>query len=376
MFFISCGSSPREQESPSNQAKVLDLKVSPAEKMVSAQKEVQKKETKLKLDTPKNDQIYFGAYTSFGDDENNVTKTNIEAFEKNAKKEISWVYFSNSWQDGITYPRETIQNIHKLGKVPFVRFLPRRSEEEDKANKTMITQDIIDGKFDKALIKWAQEAKEENIPILMDFGLEMTGFWMSWCGKWQGAGETTQYGDPSYPDGPERFRDAYRHIIDIFRAQGTQNITWFFHPDIQRMPDKEWNSAKYYYPGDDYIDWIGVSIYGAQFNNEKWKTFSNSLEEQYQWIEEISSTKPLAVLEIGVADKRKDGDKATWYKDTFTNILAHSYLNFSAFVYWDERWENEDGSITNLKIDSSKEALKAFQEGISDSRFVSTTHFK
>ena len=34
---------------------------------------------------------------------------------------------------------------------------------------------------------------------------------------------------PNFPDGPERFRDAYRHIIDLFRKEGVKNITWCFH---------------------------------------------------------------------------------------------------------------------------------------------------
>ena len=32
------------------------------------------------------------------------------------------------------------------------------------------------------------------------------------------------------------------------------------------MPNIEWNEPKYYYPADDYIDWIGISIFGAHLN--------------------------------------------------------------------------------------------------------------
>ena len=41
--------------------------------------------------------------------------------------------------------------------------------------------------------------------------------------------KTNGYGDPYFPDGPERFRDAYRHIIDLFRKEDVKNITWCFH---------------------------------------------------------------------------------------------------------------------------------------------------
>ena len=328
-----------------------------------------------KLAIPKNGEIYFGAYASFGDDENNVTEGKVEDFEKKAGKKITWVYFSNSWKNGIYYPRETIQKIDKMGKIPFIRFMPRRTDKEDIENKTMIMQDIIDGKFDESLKLWAQAAKRDNIPLLMDFALEMTGEWMGWNGKWQGGFKLDGYGDPTYPDGPERFRDAYRHIITLFRDEGVNHITWFFHPDIQRMPDEEYNSAKYYYPGDAYIDWIGLSVYGVQFAEEYWKTFSRSLEEGFTFIKEISQTKPLAILEFGITDDRKDGSKSQWLKDAFADILGAWHFKFSAFIYWNEDWENRDGTMSRLSIDSSKESLDAFRKGIQDPRFISKTIF-
>ena len=52
------------------------------------------------------------------------------------------------------------------------------------------------------------------------------------------------------------------HIIDLFRALDVDNITWVFHIDAYNDPNTPWNQMAGYYPGDDYIDWIGVSAYG------------------------------------------------------------------------------------------------------------------
>ena len=42
------------------------------------------------------------------------------------------------------------------------------------------------------------------------------------------------------------------------------NILWVFHVNYNDWPNESWNRFENYYPGDDYIDWLAVSIYGAQ----------------------------------------------------------------------------------------------------------------
>jgi hypothetical protein len=57
---------------------------------------------------------------------------------------------------------------------------------------------------------WAQDAKRVGIPIMVKFGTEVNGNWFPWSSILNGGGKTNGYGDPNYPNGPERFRDAYR----------------------------------------------------------------------------------------------------------------------------------------------------------------------
>src|SRR5438445_811025 len=37
---------------------------------------------------------------------------------------------------------------------------------------------------------------------------------------------------------------------------------------------------------------------------------------------------------------------------------------FKAAVYWHERWQNADGSYSNLRVNSSIESLRAYRGGI------------
>jgi len=326
------------------------------------------KETKLL--PPTADKIYFGAFPDFGGPEDNVTAKRIDDFEKLIDKKPLWAYFSQNWYNGITYPKEAIETIHKKKIIPFVRLMPRSSEEQFVKETKFTMQHIIDGMFDKELHQWAKDAKSHNIPLLIDFAVEANGDWFSWSGIFNGKDTKDKYGNPNYYDGAERYRDAYRHIIDIFRAEKTTDVTWFFHADIYANPDKEWNKAKLYYPGDTYIDWIGVSLYGPQNTGEDyWEKMSEILAERHQSITEISTTKPIALLEFGVTDNHPLGSKSAWLQDAFETILSGEYINFKAISYWHETWEEEDGSVASIRIDSSQESLEMFREYAGNPRF-------
>ncbi|HHD82244.1 MAG TPA: beta-mannanase [Campylobacterales bacterium] len=333
---------------------------------------------KVKLLPPPDDKIYFAAFPDFGASEDLVTEESITKFEKSAGKKMAFTAFSQHWFKGLAYPKDQIQTIANSGAMPYVRLLPRSSLEQFKAEKHFSLEKIIEGQFDTQLSAWAKAAKKHGIPILVDFGVEMNGDWFGWSGAMNGAGSKDHYGDPKRFDGAEKYRDAYRHIIDIFRAEELHHITWVFHPNVKSIPNTEWNQPKHYYPGDDYIDWIGISIYGAIYDADYpkgsyWDTFEETLKENHKSILEISSTKPFAILEFGVTDQHPNGSKVTWLKDAFKTILSKKYITFKAISYWDESWENGD-MTARLKIDSSPQSLKAFREAVQDSHFISKTH--
>lgn len=327
--------------------------------------------TKKLLPPPKN-KIYFGAFPDFSGTEDNVSKKRISDFEKLIDKKIAWATFSENWYNGISYPKEKIHFIYDSGVIPYIRILPRSYDFQGYEEEVFSMQNIINGQFDKELKAWAKAAKNENIPLLIDFAVEANGDWFPWSGTYMGDEITIDYGDPTYPDGPERYRDAYRHIIDIFRAEEVQNVTWFYHYNYASFPNAEWNQPKYYYPGDDYIDWIGFSLYGAQTLDEEWEglDFSIQLKEFFNSFEALKTKKPIALLEFGVTDYHTEGNKSVWLEDAFKTILDNPYIKFDAINAWHEDWQNEDTTYSRLRIDSSEETLRTFKKWIANDRFI------
>ena len=348
---------------------------SSSSKSDSFQTEVEEttKTVERKLLPPTDNKIYFGAFPDFGGSEDQVTSQKIRDFEAIANKKILWASFSQNWFNGIKYPKEHIHAIDDTRSIPYVRLMPRSSETQGVAEEHFSFQKIIDGDFDTELIQWAKDAKEDNIPLLVDFAVEANGDWFAYSGIFNGADKTDGYGDPNYPDGPERYRDAYRHIIDIFKQEEVNHITWFYHFNYTSFPNEEWNQPKYYYPGDNYIDWVGFSLYGAQTLDEEWEGlgFSTQLEDYIDSYKELNSTKPVALLEFGVTDYHQDGSKSLWLQDAFETILDNPYIKFSAISPWHENWENEDGTMSTIRLDSSTEVQKTFEDLIKNERFIS-----
>ena len=251
--------------------------------------------------TPPTQGVYFAAFPDFGGPEDNVTTQRLNDFETLAQKQITWAYFSDNWYQNISFPSAAVQTIHQAGRVPFIRMMARTTLDENIADPNYSMQNIIDGNFDNDLLQWFQEASNTGYPLLVEFGTEVNGEWFPWNGVHNGGANTTGYGDPSLPDGPERFRDAYRHIIDLSRQAGASNITWFFHIDAAGQPEESWNDFENYYPGDNYIDWVGISNYGAVTPDEDPMSFEDKLNLVYDRITTMTN-KPLAILETGIVE--------------------------------------------------------------------------
>lgn len=326
-----------------------------------------------KLVAPPDGSIYHAAYPEFRGSEDHVQTRFITHFQRLVRKNIAWAYFSNNWFKGIQFPQANVDKVRAAGTVPFIRLMARSGFRENHADRVYTLQRIIDGEFDAQLAAWGQAAAAQPFPLLVEFGTEVNGQWFPWNGKWNGAGATAGYGDPTLADGPERFRDAYKHVHDVIAAQGADNITWFWHVTAGSYPNRPWNSIASYYPGDAYVDWIGLSNYGPIFAEERFgPSFAKVLDRAYPQLAALSPTNPIAVLEYAV---RQDKAKAKWTRRAVNSIASGRWPRIKALSYWHERFRNGDGTVSNLHVDSDKKTLKGYRRAIANPVFTSSALF-
>src|SRR3954462_5536995 len=151
--------------------------------------------------------------------EHDVTAGDVARFDQALETKTAWVFFSNNWFESRKFPRATCDWIRERGKVPYVRLMLRSDAEQDRAEKTFTLANILAGQFDEDLRGWAREAKQFGAPLLVEWGMEPNGKWFSWNGKWNGGAK----------EGPARYVAAYRHVVDLMRAEGAVNVRWVWH---------------------------------------------------------------------------------------------------------------------------------------------------
>jgi mannan endo-1,4-beta-mannosidase len=108
---------------------------------------------------------------------------------------------------------------------------------------------------DRYIEQYATAIKSTNVPVAYSFGHEFNGDWYEWghCyanrPKAQACAQNNTAKD---------FVAAWKHIHEIFERVGAGNVIWVWSPNtIKRgLP-----GLSDYYPGDAYVDWVGLSGY-------------------------------------------------------------------------------------------------------------------
>ena len=297
--------------------------------------------------------VLWGAYIDFGETEDNVTLEGILKFEKLVGGRPAIIASSSYWGEQ-SFPTANLELITRHGAIPIIYWSPwDKPYDESKGPDRFSLREILAGSWDDYIDRWADAAAKFGKPFFVSLCNEMNGDWFPWSGVFYG-GEN---------GGPELFKAAWRHIVDRVRACGAHNITWVFHVNNYPGINDEWNTMQQYYPGPDYVDWLGLSVYGKQFRADgNWAEFHDLIDWPYKEICAVDPSKPVMLAEFGTGDFPKSGSKAAWITDAFEEIPK--YPRIKAAVYWHERWQNEDGTYSDLRVGSSPPVLTAFRAGI------------
>ncbi|MEO7838905.1 MAG: glycosyl hydrolase [Anaerolineales bacterium] len=327
-----------------------------------------------KIPTPAEGYLYHGVYPGgHTGHEDDIILEDLLSYEETVGKSAAWVYFSNNWYHSRAFPTETAIWIRETGSIPYIRLMLRSGLKHDGNEPVFTLQNILDGKFDADLHAWCANARSFGTSILAEYGTEANSDSFAWSGISNGAGNTNDYGDPIQPDGPERFKDAYRHIIQICRDEGARNITWVFHIGNESFPDEDWNRMENYYPGNKWIDWIGVSTYGTYGPQSSYvNDFSAGMDDIHKHILKLAPHKPIIIAEFATAKNNPKLDQAQWAREALVAITSLRYANVIGFSWWNERWQNDDNPLhdTTMRVQDSAQLAQVFQELVAKNPIV------
>lgn len=321
---------------------------------------------------------YTGAYVDFGEGEDHVSLEAMENFEKLVGKHQAIIGFGSFWARQ-KFPTDQVKLVLSYGAVPLLYWSPWDTPFDNgqpHGPDRFSLDNILKGKWDRYIDQWADGAKAVPEQFFVAFGCEMNGTWFPWSGTFYGKGKlvsgnkndkTARYA------GPEEYKAAYRYVVDRVRARGATNILWVFHVNNYSYPNDHWNMIEAYYPGPKYVDWLGMSLYGKQYAEEDWDFFKPLLDWPYQELCMLDPQKPIMIAEWGTAEPhggKGDGDKGAWYKDGLETMISNKYPRLKAAVVWHERWENPNGTFSNLRVSSSKGALENYRKGVTNPLWI------
>jgi hypothetical protein len=267
-----------------------------------------------------------------------VNFRSLNEFEMMSEKKAGMIMFFMKW--GGDFPAEDCLKIVGYGAIPHITLEPWLGLDP-----------IISGKEDEYIRKWAAGARDFKRPLFLRWGHEMNGNWYPWGGA-------------NNNKDPGRYIQAYRHIHDIFEKEGAGNVMWIWSPMDNSVPPESWNDAENYYPGDKYVDWLGIDGYnwGNTQSWSSWKEFTPIFSPYYTDFVSRHPGKPNMLAEFASAER--GGDKVKWIEDCFT-LLKKDYPQVKGLVWFNIKKE------CDWRLQSSQETLETFKKIISDEYYIS-----
>ncbi|WP_142386537.1 glycoside hydrolase family 26 protein [Bacillus sp. Marseille-P3661] len=205
---------------------------------------------------------------------------------------------------------------------------------------------ILDGQFDKELTQYARDIKKFGHPILFRLNNEMNG---DWCA----------YSSYHHSKDTEIYKEVWKHFYKIFDQNGVNNVLWVWNPNHESKPGFAWNHSLMYYPGDQYVDIVGLTAYntGTYYKGETWNNFYELYKPLYKEYTQLSE-KPLMITEFGSSSY--GGDKIQWIQNMFANI--HKFPEIKVAIWWSGTdWDTNKNPARIYRLDESKEMLNVFK---------------
>jgi beta-mannanase len=296
----------------------------------------------------------LGAWSKEGNSANfsDIAKS-FEANFKKSNKQLGVVHFFQPFAVDGGHTTNMYPSIERINKVIEEGYIPMITLEDHFVNTHPNTKQpnlysIVEGHFDSFLTAWAKEIKQVKGVVLLRILHEFNGNWYPWC-------------IINNDKNPDLLINAFRHIHTVFKQQQVINVKFIWCPNSMSLPQEKWNYIMDAYPGDQYVDFVGLDIYnGAGQGTPPWRSFRKEGIENYFILTELLPSKPLLVCETASRERRLNESINSQTKGEWIMQMSDALKTDMSKVRL-VTWFNEKESF---KVTTSKEALNAYQDYI------------
>jgi len=173
----------------------------------------------------------------------------------------------------------------------------------------------------------------------------MNGHWYPWS-------------ENHFGNGSDEFAPMWRHVHSRFEAAGADNVVWLW--SVNRVDNLNSDIATYW-PGEEYVDWVGISGYWRGYQAAPAPNFSAVFAQTLGELRTLTP-KPILLAEIG-AGTDVDADRVEFLTTLFAGLAANP--DVIGFVYFNDRKAGGD-----WRMQFSQNMVDAFAVGVADERWV------
>jgi hypothetical protein len=269
--------------------------------------------------------------------EGRPTPARLERLREETGLGFGLVVFFQAWPEAEAAPAEPFpaaacRAARAAGAVPCLTWEPMVIAGGEE--RAVPAAAVLDGAYDAYIDAFARGAREYGGPVLLRFAHEMNLQRYHW-------GTTEEaYG----PRSPALYAALFRYVAGRCRAAGARNLLWVFCPNAESVPAAPWNRAARYYPGDEWVDLLGMDGYNWGSTQRaaedgwtsSWRSFAAIFGPLREELMTLAPAKPLLVCET--ASVAAGGDKAEWLRGLLTTARAWELRG----VVWFEAEKEED----------------------------------
>ncbi len=269
-----------------------------------------------------------------------VTMTKLNQIEERVNHEFSFLIRYSDLDEQV--PVQEFMNAYNEGKILELTLQTSHSKLDDSS----IFYDILNGKYDEYLHQYAKNIKQFRHPVLFRLNNEMNG---DWC----------VYSSYYFSKDTDLYKEVWKYIYRIFEDEEIDNVLWVWNPNHDSMPGFAWNHSVLYYPGDDYVDIVGLTAYntGTYYPGEKWTNFYTLYHSLYNEYAALSA-KPLMITEFG--SNSVGGDKVQWIHNMFSHI--EKFPRIKVAIWWSGTdWDSKGNPARIYRLDETEAVLDVFR---------------
>jgi hypothetical protein len=251
----------------------------------------------------------------------------LAGFKRTLGKRPNIVKSFTGWNSG--YNQAWATSVKAAGAIPQLEWEPHGQN----------LKDIAAGRSDAYVTSFARDVKRAGVPIVLSFGHEFNGWWYDWGTRKATAAE---------------FVAAWKHIHKIFERQGASNVKWMWSPNaVFPMPQVK---LKPYYPGDAYVDWVGVI--GYYRGDPRYSTFDTIFTPTFDQIATFTK-RPVLLSEVGAIPGK---GRAAAITGLLSGVAARD--NVIGLIWFNVK--KEGGAEADWRIQNSAVSLATFKRYVNE----------